>query len=200
VTHPSERLGRLCSECLVNATKVLIDDTLASSAGESCHIYPGWLAFVPDAWSLLPPSRRNLTLGRHGLRRDAPDLLDEKLSLINELFVIGPVFQELRQEGQQLVPIHDEDLLHRNRLVGVGDEDLEDMKALVLHHLAVVSEQVHANLQMLSAVDVLGHDVVVGSVEEDLAQELDGLPLGDVAVGLDQYVVVLVEEQLEVDV
>jgi len=74
------------------------------------------------------------------------------------------------------------------------------MKALVLHHLAVVSEQVHANLQMLSAVDVLGHDVVVGSVEEDLAQELDGLPLGDVAVGLDQYVVVLVEEQLEVDV
>lgn len=73
------------------------------------------------------------------------------------------------------------------------------MKPFVLDHLAVVAEEVHADLEVLAAVDVGRHDVVVGAVEEDLAEQLDALALGDVAVGLDEGFVVLVEEELKVD-
>lgn len=80
----------------------------------------------------------------------------------------------------------------------VRDKDLEDVEALVLDHFAVVAEEVHADLEMLAAVDVGGHNGVVGAVEEDLAEEFDGLALCDVAVGLDEDVVVFVEEEVEV--
>lgn len=82
--------------------------------------------------------------------------------------------------------------------MGVGDKHLEDMEAFVLDHLAVVSEQVHADLEVLAAVDVGGHDVVVGSIQEDLAEEFDGLALGDVRGGLDEDGVVFGEEEVKV--
>lgn len=105
----------------------------------------------------------------------------------------------MRQEGQQLLPIHKQDLLNCDRLVRVRHEDLKDVKALVLHHLAVVAEEVHADLEVLAPVDIGRHDVVVGAVQQYLAEKLDRLPLRDVAVGLDQYVVVPVEKELKVD-
>lgn len=51
------------------------------------------------------------------------------------------------------------------------------MEAFILHHLAIVPQESHAGFQVLSAVNVFGHDVVVGPVEKDLPQELDALPL-----------------------
>lgn len=104
----------------------------------------------------------------------------------------------MREEGEELVAVHEEDLLDGDGLVRVGDEDLENVEALVLDHLAVVAEEVHADLEMLAAVNVGRHDGVVGAVEEDLAEEFDGLAFGDVAVGLDEDVVVFVEEEVEV--
>jgi hypothetical protein len=47
---------------------------------------------------------------------------------------------------------------------------------------------------MLAAIDVGGHDAVIGAVQEYLAEELDGLPFCDIAVGLDENVVILFEE------
>lgn len=132
-------------------------------------------------------------------RREIPDLLDEKLALIDKLLVFGAVLKEVRQEVEQLLAVHDEDLLHRDRFVGVGNEDLEDVEALVLDHLAVVAQQVHADLEMLAAVHIRRHDVVVRPVQQDLAQQFDGLPLGNVAVRLDQDAVVPFEEEVEVD-
>jgi hypothetical protein len=131
--------------------------------------------------------------------RKIPDLLDEKLALIDKLLVFGAVFKEMRQEVEQLLAVHDEDLLHGNRLVGVRNKDLEDVEALVLDHLAVVAQQVHADLEMLAAVHIRRHDVVVRPIQQDLAQQFDGLPLGDVAVRLDQDAVVPFEEKFEVD-
>lgn len=135
---------------------------------------------------------------RHRRRRHVPNLLDQKLPLINKLLIIGPILQKMRQEMQQLLPVHNQDLLHGDRLIGVGHKDFKDVEALVLYHLAVVAQQVHADLEVLAAVHVGGHDVVVGAVEQDLAEELDGLALGHVAVGLDQDGVVFAEEELEV--
>lgn len=81
----------------------------------------------------------------------------------------------------------------------VRHKHLEDMEALVLHHLAVVSEQVHADFEVLASVDVGDHDAVVGAVEENFAEQFDGLAFGDVAVGLDENIVVFFEEEIEVD-
>lgn len=105
----------------------------------------------------------------------------------------------MREESKELLSVHEEDLLNGDRFVWICDEDLEDVEALVLDHLAVVAEEVHADLEVLAAVDVGGHDAVVGAVEEDLAEELDGLALCDVAVRLDEDGVVFLEEEVEVD-
>ena len=77
---------------------------------------------------------------------------------------------------------------------------LKDMKPLVLHHLALVLEEVHAELEVGAAVDVGHHDLVVGPIEQDLTQQLDRLSFGDVALRLHQNAVVLGEEEVEIDV
>jgi hypothetical protein len=46
---------------------------------------------------------------------------------------------------------------------------LEDVETLVVDHLAVVSQQLHDDLEMLARVDVLGHDVIVCPVQQNLA-------------------------------
>ena len=51
---------------------------------------------------------------------------------------------------------------------------------------------------MLASVHVACHYGVVGAVEEDLAEEFDGLPFCHVAGGFYQDVVVFVEEEVEV--
>lgn len=95
------------------------------------------------------------------LRRHIADLLDEKLSFVDELLIIGTVFQEVRQEVQQLVAVHQQDLLNGHRLVRVSHKDLEDVKPFVLNHLPIVSQEVHYDLEVLASVDVCSHDVVV---------------------------------------
>lgn len=67
----------------------------------------------------------------------------------------------MTQKVQQLLPVHQQYLLHRHALVRVRHKDFENVEPLILHHFPVVSEQVHADLQVLPPVDVGGHDVVV---------------------------------------
>lgn len=102
---------------------------------------------------------------RHGVLGHVPDLLDEELPLVDELLVVGAVLEEVRQKIEELVAVHEQDLLDGNRFVRVGNEDFKYVETLVLHHLAVAPEQVHADLEVLAAVDVGRHDVVVGPVE-----------------------------------
>lgn len=52
---------------------------------------------------------------------------------------------------------------------------------------------------MFPRVNIGCHDVVVGPVQQYLAQKLDGLALGDVRLGLDEDAVVLAEKKLEVN-
>ena len=58
--------------------------------------------------------------------------------------------------------------------------DLEDVETLVLHHFTVVSEQVHEELQVISFVHVSNHDSIIGTVQQNLAQELNRLTLGNI--------------------
>lgn len=48
--------------------------------------------------------------------------------------------------------------------------NLEHVEALVLHHLAIVSEQRHTRLQVLATVDVRGHHIVVTPIQKDFAE------------------------------
>lgn len=75
---------------------------------------------------------------------------------------------------------------------------LEDVETFVVDHASIVPQQLHDDLQVLARINVLRHDVVVGSVEEDLAQQLDRLPLCNVAFRLDQYRVVSRKERIEI--
>lgn len=47
------------------------------------------------------------------------------------------------------------------------------MKPFVLNHLPVVFEEVHTKLEMLAAVNVCGHYLIVGTREQDLAEQFD---------------------------
>ena len=74
------------------------------------------------------------------------------------------------------------------------------MKTFILYHFPVILQQVHAQLQMLAAVDVLCHHAIVGPVQEYLSKKLDRLSLRHVRVRLDQDSVVLLEKHVEIDV
>lgn len=74
------------------------------------------------------------------------------------------------------------------------------MEAFILHHLPIVFELPHDQLEIFAGFNVSGHDFVELAVQQDLSQQLDGLPFRDIAFGLDQYVVVLFEEQCKVSI
>lgn len=54
------------------------------------------------------------------------------------------------------------------------------MKRLELYILALIPQQVHHHFEIGLVRDVARHYVEVGAVEEDLAEKLEGLSLGDV--------------------
>lgn len=55
------------------------------------------------------------------------------------------------------------------------------MKSLIIDHLPVVPQQLHDDLEVFTRVNVLCHDIVICSIEENLAEKLDGLPFCNVA-------------------
>lgn len=99
-------------------------------------------------------------------------------------------FLGLATKTCRIVSAHSDTIDHQARL--------EHVKALVLHHLPIVLEKVHTELQMLASIHIYVHDVIVCSIQQYLSQELDGLSLRDVGVGLHERVVVFCEEKIEV--
>jgi hypothetical protein len=63
------------------------------------------------------------------------------------------------------------------------------VETLVLHHLSIVFQQIHAKLQMVSSIDVCGHDGVVRPVQKYLPKKFNALPLCDVGIRLDEDIV-----------
>ena len=59
-------------------------------------------------------------------------------------------------------------------------EYLEDMKPFILDHFAVVTKQIHTDLQMITSVNVLSHNIEVDSIQQELSKQLDGLALCDI--------------------
>lgn len=66
---------------------------------------------------------------------------------------------------------------------------LEHMEGLELNVSALIPQQVHHHLEVCLNRDVLGHDVEVGPVEEDLAEEFKRLAFGYIVRGEQESVV-----------
>ena len=62
------------------------------------------------------------------------------------------------------------------------DKHLEDMEGLKLYRGGLVLQQRHDRLEVLRRGDVPCHHREVGAVEEELAEELEGLPACHVVV------------------
>jgi hypothetical protein len=69
------------------------------------------------------------------------------------------------------------------------------MKSLILYHFSVVSKEIHASFQVIAAVNICCHDIIVGAVQQDFPKQLDALSLRHVGVGLDQNLMISAEEQ-----
>lgn len=87
---------------------------------------------------------------------------------------------ELAQEDEELLLVAAENGLDLRGLLGVRNKDLEDVECLELDVAALVAKHVHHHLQVRLVRDVPRHDVEVGAVEQDLAEQLERLPLRDV--------------------
>jgi len=92
------------------------------------------------------------------------DLLDQKLPFINELLILGSVLQKVFQESQQSLSIDKQDLLYRNGFVRIRNEHFENVEALVLYHLSVITQQIHAYLEMLASVNIRSHHRIIRPV------------------------------------
>ena len=60
------------------------------------------------------------------------------------------------------------------------------MKGFELNVFALAAQHVHDQLEVLLVSNVPRHDVEIGTVEQDLAEKLERLSLGDMAKGLDE--------------
>jgi len=68
------------------------------------------------------------------------------------------------------------------------------VESFVLHHFAIIAQQFHAQLEVLPALHISHHYVVIRTVQQDLSQQLDALPLGHIRVRLYQNIVESLEE------
>lgn len=72
------------------------------------------------------------------------------------------------------------------------------MEALVLDHFLVILQQIHAEFQIVPARDISDHHPVVGTIEQNLPEQLGALALRDVRLGHDERPIETVEEEVEV--
>jgi hypothetical protein len=56
------------------------------------------------------------------------NLPDQEAFLVDELLVLGPVLEERGQEPQELLAVAHQYLLHRERLVWIGDKHLTPVR------------------------------------------------------------------------
>jgi hypothetical protein len=67
-----------------------------------------------------------------------------------------------------------------SRAAAAGRTHLEDVEGFELDVAALVAQEVHHHLEVRLARDVARHDLVVCPVEDNFAEQLDRLALGDV--------------------
>lgn len=122
--------------------------------------------------------------------------VEQRVLLFVELVVIF-VFLEFLQEFDELLLVPNEDVDDRRRFLRVGNEDLEHMKGLELNGLGVPAQQIHHDLEVVGRIDKFHHDIEVGPVKQQLAQQFKRLALGHV-VAAHQQDGVLLDEIVEI--
>ncbi|KAI3487715.1 hypothetical protein L1887_48321 [Cichorium endivia] len=113
------------------------------------------------------------------------DDLEDVLLFVDKLLVVLVVV-EVGEELDQTLAVAPQDVFDLRRLLGVGDKHLEHVEGLKLDVLAAVAQQIHHHLEVVLARNVARHDGKVGAVQQDLAEQLERLSLGDVVGRLQQ--------------
>ena len=93
---------------------------------------------------------------------------------------------EILEESKQFFLIPSENGFDLRRLLGIGNKDLEYMERFELNVLALIAEEVHHHLEVDIVRNVARHDVEVGTVQKNLAEKFEGLPLRHIVGGLDE--------------
>jgi len=110
-------------------------------------------------------------------------LLEQERFLISELLVLFFIV-EVAEEGDKLLLVLNQDIKDGFGLVRVGHEHFEDVESLKLNSFVLVPQEVHHQFEVLLIADVLGHDVEIGSVQQQLAKKLERLPSGHIILGV----------------
>ena len=73
------------------------------------------------------------------------------------------------------------------------------MKSFILHHLPLILQQIHAQFQMLPFIHIHSHNRIIRTIEQDLPEQLNTLPLGHITLTPNQNRVIPLKEGLEID-
>ena len=74
----------------------------------------------------------------------------------------------------------------------------EHMERFILHHLPLIPQLPHDELQIIPRIDISRHDLVKRAIQQHFSQQFNRLPLRDVTLALNEDVVVPIEEQVEI--
>lgn len=99
------------------------------------------------------------------------DLFDQKTLFFFKLFVLFVVL-EVTEKGNEPLLVLEQDIQDVLWLVGVGYKHFKDMEGFELDVFALVSQQSHHSLQVIDVANIAGHHVEVGTIEQQLSQEL----------------------------
>lgn len=123
------------------------------------------------------------------------DLADKESLLIGKLVIISAILQEFGQKFEQSFPVIDQYSLHSDRFIRIGDKHFKDVEPFILHHFSVVSQEVHASFEVIAAIHIRCHDIVIGAVKKNLSQQFNALSLCHVGFRLNEDLVVFAKEE-----
>ncbi len=89
---------------------------------------------------------------------------------------------ELGQKVNQLILIPQQDIQDGFWLIGIGHEHFEHVEGLKLDVASLLLQHVHHELEVVGIGNIFGHHREVVPVEQELAQQLEGLPPSHIVV------------------
>lgn len=79
---------------------------------------------------------------------------------------------EVAEESNQFVLILDQNIENGGRLVGICHKYFENVEGFKLNVSALVTKERHHQFQIFLFADVFGHNIEIGSVQQQLTQKL----------------------------
>eukprot|EP00326_Haptolina_ericina_P018670 CAMPEP_0181185794 /NCGR_PEP_ID=MMETSP1096-20121128/9697_1 /TAXON_ID=156174 ORGANISM="Chrysochromulina ericina, Strain CCMP281" /NCGR_SAMPLE_ID=MMETSP1096 /ASSEMBLY_ACC=CAM_ASM_000453 /LENGTH=191 /DNA_ID=CAMNT_0023274661 /DNA_START=118 /DNA_END=692 /DNA_ORIENTATION=- len=112
---------------------------------------------------------------------EVADLSDKKMFLLNELLIRSFVLEFPHKTDEPLL-IAKEQIEHSRLFVRVGHEYFEYVERLVLNVRTPVTKKRHHYLEVVRRRNEPRHYCKIGTIEQQLPEELHGLAFGDIII------------------